>query len=1046
MYSAAYSFIFPLVKTFDHRTADLLHPLAIEASAGTGKTYNIENLTLRLITEEIFGKNRPLNLSEILIITFTERAARELSERIRNNMIKERELEKKKTEPSLSKLKSLEKALSDYDFCSISTIHAFCRKTLSEFALEHGMGFDQELFPENLLKESIYDFWRMLPMELTEFKAFMSVFGSIEKSIPLIRELLREENRARMVPSLEEIEKKRDEKSIAWKVLFRLLNKVRELVEVKKMRTNRIGFEDMIQKLHHALFGAQSPTLLKGLRNKYKFCLLDESQDTDHRQWEILKKIFMNSPEEHNLILVGDPKQSIFKFRGADLQMYLAAKQEIGHVESLNVNFRSTPLLMEGINRLLCLKPLFSTEGGISYQPAKTPQTKSGREVLQKEKSLLPPIEFIQLPENLKIGEARQILGYSIALKILDLLGEGFSLLPEDRPSRKISLSDIVILCHKNSECLEIQEILEQHGLPSIITKQEGLFASREAKDTLKLIEAIHLPGDAGKLRLALNTVYFGMTFEEISLLPDPELERLQAALYRMRETFTDHGFSRMFRNFLSEFRVLERNLEKINGERTVTNIQSLFHALGELHSTKSVTLPEMALTMKQLEEDNSDETRMRIDRDGGAVKIMTIHTSKGLEFPIVFLGGSIFQRHVPHFYTFNESGIKVIDLWKGETGKKNHQTEEKEEFKRLLYVALTRAKTYMVLPLFSTQRSNHISLSDLLWPEAYSLKDRIQFLKSEENSALFSLSYAESVTEGTRCYLPEQTKQVKLKSRLNHSNFLAQSLSLTSFSDLTRSRHTDHHDPSFPSLNESPMENLLPPGRETGEMLHSILELLNFEDFGGGKDSLSKQDQDRLLHCMKKYDIDVKFVPSAETLLLHTLNATISLPSGKQFHLFELKKTLKESEFLFPLKKAGLVRFRHALDESLELEEEVRIESDFFKGFIDLIFEYEGRYYIADWKSNFLGFEKEDYSQENLKKDILKHAYFLQYHFYTLALIKLLKKHLANFDYERDFGGIFYFYLRGMRNGEGSGIYFNRPTSLNLKNFASAILGETLL
>jgi len=434
------------MKKNDTITDNLDKHTLIEASAGTGKTYSIERIVEKLLLEpRIINKESPpppLSLSEILIVTFTEKACAELKFRLRNSILTLYKKERDKNNSDVSERVLLLKSLfSKFDENAIYTIHGFCKKNLQEFAFESGFPFSFEVTETSSLisavLQEIFKGGGDLEQLASLFDAF-SDFDKLKKYVQGIMDsslimryfsLLNDEsinsfkNRyATIYPEDEVVESGvvDSDKTIYFRNLYNLFHKLAVKVSKYKNSKNLITFDDMIINLHNELVIKENAVLLDALRNRYKVVIIDEFQDTDRQQWEIFQKIFLNNKTGHTIFLVGDPKQSIYRFREADLNVYFEAINKIAYKKKLVCNYRSIPTLTNALNTLFNYGPLFKQDDMIHYD-----NVKSGIDLKYEEfykgGEKLPPVEFIDLGDNSTISETSEKLGKYIVSYIVSM-------------------------------------------------------------------------------------------------------------------------------------------------------------------------------------------------------------------------------------------------------------------------------------------------------------------------------------------------------------------------------------------------------------------------------------------------------------------------------------------------------------------------------------------------------------------------------------------------------------------------------------------------
>ncbi len=1180
---------------FDYSKASLSGNTLIEASAGTGKTYTIEHLIIRLLIEDrqINGRiNSPLKISEILAVTFTDKASDDLKNRIRK-CIKNTLNELKSKQNSGKKIKHLEDALFDFDSSQIFTIHGFAKRILNDFALENNVLFNSEVIPEEtLIKNCITDFLEKnsYSADSNQYNDFRSVFPTTNEMIKIIKilfskETLNNDNSGEFdnlifipeLSKLDEITKTNKEiidsiviknynnlknsgylrknidillipfrnhtpqdflndleewfalsfephvveyllnflekyktfikgnfypkkgkaeipeslisRSIknlyenfellqnaydmlktgnAWKMLYEIYKECKVKIHQHKASKNVITYDDMLKLLYKSLKDQNNLSLLQNLKNRYKVILIDEFQDTNAIQWEIFKETFLSS-KEHTIIIVGDPKQSIYAFRGADLNVYFNVSQILHNKFQLNMNYRSNEAIINAVNFLLNLRPLFA-DSQINYKDVLFPEDSNPLTIKQLGNPIAP-IEFVELDDSNTLAQANELLALEMVKKIISFTKKDsdFVLSDKNNNTRKISLSDIAILTRKNKDCENLMEILFKYNIPSVIRRQQGLFQTRETTDTITLLNAIDNPHDSNLIKQSLLTIYFDYKLSDLLELSDNLFSSIQKEFILWNQTELNEGFSIMFQNILEKQQLNIRLLSKTNGERQLTNIHHIYEILNDIYIKESRPLKNIIYKLNELKKSDSSENPMKIDKDMDAVQIMTIHSSKGLEFPIVFIGGGFFKEMEDKYRIFNKDSNTYVDIFKSNDSIADYQNEKSNEYKRLLYVALTRAKSCILLPLIFPNR--YISIVNLLWPQgadknhvkSYINENFAKDIKISGCSEIFSFDSNQNhqTIKPLEFTLNKDSKEYDFSSRIDY---------VTSFSDIaSRNQNNnlieiENHDydkidnkileADILKTSDTSFTTLLPPGAISGLLLHEIMENIeydlfnkfnNISEFASSSESFNlKQD---ILQRLNKYLINENALSEVLDILWNILNVKIPCNDG-DFSLSDITDKTCELEFLLKTNKSNDICLLLSNCPNTDINFHFDSNSSILKGYIDLVFKYNGKFYIADWKTNFLGNNKEDYSCQKINDSILEHKYYLQYSLYTLALIQLLKNQVKDFDYNRHFGGIYYFYLRGIdcRSSNPYGIYYFKPLQKDIEQFETQIVYKSNL
>lgn len=864
-----------------------------------------------------------------------------------------------------------------------------------------------------------------------------------------------------------------------------LILEMGEELASRKGERNVQSFDDLLTRFLEALNSPGGETLGRSVRERFQAALIDEFQDTDPIQYNIFRTLFGNGKAV--LFLIGDPKQAIYGFRGADIFTYMTAASEAAHRYTLDRNWRSTPLLVRGVNALFSPVPrpfVFSGIGFPSVEPAREPGDEpAGDPGAPLRIWFLPAPD----PEGREIGKgvAGKLLSRAVGREIRRLLGAGFSL----RDGTKIHEGDMAVLVRTNREARIVEEELKRQGIRSVLFSTGSIFETREALEMERVLRAAADPERERLLRTALAADLFGSKGEDLWALLEDE-EEWETWLVRFREyrdLWRERGFMAMFQRLLEREEGIVRLMGFPDGERRVTNV---FH-LSELLHREEVEGRRTAdglvrwLSRKRDRtggEEEREEDLLRLESDGNAVRIVTVHKSKGLQYPVVFCpflweglrspgDGEPVYCHDP-----GKDGRPVLDLGTPEREKRVAlaETEGLAEALRLFYVALTRAKERCYFAWGRVRGGGTSAPAWLLhhrreWEEAGGIGamegwfsgasdgDLRKDLESITAAAHGAVELAPPPGEGENVGpLPGETPP-PLSFRPFQGTIDA-SWRLASYSSLLsegkRGPETADRDslPEGESREEERREgggDPLPKGTGTGLFFHDLLEHWDFTrtDDAAGKGLVEEK--------LRTHGLD----PSLGDTVVSMVRRMLSAPLDPLRHEFTLSRIprehrLNELEFHFPLKRTtpeglrSLFGIRRnlgpgpAMDDALE---GLRFSParGFMRGFIDLVFLFEGKYYLVDWKSNFLGEGTESYGPAGIARAMAEHRYALQYTLYTVALDRYLAFRLPGYGYDTHFGGVFYLFLRGIdpERGSGYGIFRDRPPAAWIGKLAGALV-----
>lgn len=849
-------------------------------------------------------------------------------------------------------------------------------------------------------------------------------------------------------------------------------------VSQHRNRKNARTFEDLLTGMHRALNGDPSSPLARRVRERFHAALIDEFQDTDPLQYEIFSTIFRNHCP---LYMIGDPKQAIYKFRGADIFAYLRASSQCDRKLTLAKNFRSHPDLIRAINAIFEMNEsknaLPFVLDGITYQSLESAENKDAK----KYAALLPPgspltIWFIVNNDNNKKEDALVNKQTAIDLACALIIKEITSLIQHG-----VNAGDIAILVRKNKQSNIIARALRAHGIPCVTYGTESILDTEEAIELERVLCAIAEPSNRGYLAAALATNFFGKNASELSTIvnSEDELAQLMEQFKRYRQRWDQHGFIAMFRQMMQENEISVHLASFIDGERKLTNV---FHIAELIHRAEREERLGVDGILKWFSEKKSleiDEMKLRLETDEYAVKILTIHKSKGLEFPIVFtpfLYDSAEIKSDDYIYhsTHERGETKTIFDLSGE-GKEKPKAllEELSESVRLMYVALTRAKarcytlwgninkSELSAPMYVFHNHNFSSVEEFL-TNANSNKNTPNFNKIDDLRALekkakgtISINVISESDPSKFAGISDTGRETTATTSLSCRTFVKGPIlapwSLTSFSSLIFNAKEEYSEKSDEISEENLLEKNLtgkeqtihtfPRGTRPGLFIHEIFENIDFQH-PNSPDSASI-----IANLSKKYSIAECWIPviasTVKEILMHPLEARTST-FHLNFRLAELgtAERTHELEFYFPAssicahKLAELILAERPLSVDKEPPSLARLGLEpirgFIRGFIDLVFTIHGRWFLADWKSNHLGPNVESYRKEHLERAMLEHYYYLQYHIYAVALHRHLRRTIHNYDYDSHFGGVLYFFVRGIhRDTPETGIYFDRPSKL---------------
>ncbi len=1165
------------MQPLDPLTLPLRGRMLIEASAGTGKTYTLALLFVRLLLELELGVDR------ILVVTFTTAATEELRGRIRSRIREALDVLEgvRPDDETLQQLLAgarikknpakaailLKDALTRMDEAAIFTIHGFCGRMLKEHAFESGAPFSME-FLENehaLRTEIMADFWRdrfytasreeaawaaslwKEPQELYENLGghlsrpgvrclpiiedddLVQIRDRLRPLFADIRTLWRQQgeeitallqdnkrlsrnNRAgyghkRLAVALTAMADFTRSESMPWLLpkevsLFstsaingsllqnnhpppehRFFDLVEHFITLhnemtrcqkisillaareylhkelgrRKQEQARLYFDDLLLQMDAALQGPRSEKFAADISARFPAILVDEFQDTDPMQYHIFSRIHQ-AGQNSSLFLIGDPKQAIYGFRGADIFTYLAARQQTPPENryTMTTNYRSTGPMVEMVNRLFDREnPFLLAADAMKFTRVRAAGNTDDRSVYVGD-TPVAPLTCLLLPESGKgkpmaKKEAAKLAARFCAHEIASLLARGrMGTGPDAGP---VTGGDIGILVRTHREAEIMRNALTACTIASVYSGRSSVLQSPEADQILTLLCALLQPEDQDLVRTLLTTDLFGYDALQIEHLrhKEQELDEITAALRRYRQILRQQGFLPMFYTLLADRRNVGRLLALPNGERVLTN----FLHLAELLQEAARNRPGIEGLQRRLadwilrpEEQEEDSSQLRLESDENLVKIVTIHKSKGLEYPVVFLPFLWATRPCSQtkpfsFHQPDQPEQLCIDLGSG--NDEYFQLAEQERLAadlRLLYVAVTRARSNCFFCWGTIKKMDETALCHLLHggqiPDRETLLADLARLSGQQNGLV-----VKQIPEEAAPAMADARSSTTPLAPARFTGSIDTTRGITSYSGLiagsdSRPERPDHDDRGGPLPRPAGFTVFgFPRGPAAGTCLHTIFEQISFTDPTGHQAVVADQ--------LARAGFESQWQQVVTTWVRDVL--ATKLTNGCFLNLITNDQRINEMAFTFPLEKMRLARFNEALSafDIAPLPEQHSELQGLMVGFIDLIFRWKGRYYIVDYKSNYLGDSPEQYGAEQLAAAMLEHRYDLQYLIYTLALHRFLSSRMADYDYERLFGGACYLFLRGMNPHypAGSGVFAARPPLELIRRLDGCCRGE---
>ncbi|MBV1776133.1 exodeoxyribonuclease V subunit beta [Burkholderiaceae bacterium DAT-1] len=854
---------------------------------------------------------------------------------------------------------------------------------------------------------------------------------------------------------------------------------VERRLRTEKARRAEIGFDDMIRQLAEALNREDGDTLADVLRTQYPVAMIDEFQDTDLQQFSIFDTIYpLSDSRDHGLFMIGDPKQAIYGFRGGDIHTYLTARRSLDDRQryTLDTNFRSTHAVVEAINTVFTqasVGPLGAfRHGDIPFEAVKA---KGRSEALTLNNQPQPAIEFIWQPVDEPVNKQTylRVQAAAAAEKIATLLidaGKGHACFTSEKEMSAVRPRDIAVLVRDRSEAKAIRDALQVRGVRSVyLSNRDSVYHSQEAVDLLVWLRAMAEPSHAGRVRAALATYTLDWPLARLDDLVHNELaweEQVQRFI-RYREIWQQQGVLATILALLREEALPGKLLAAAErgGERSLTN---LLHLAERLQAVEADTDGEQGLIRHLAalvsDEQAAAESTLRLESEAELVRVVTLHKSKGLEYPLVFMpfawqGKSL---RAGQALRWRDGESLRIDLTgKDERAKQYAEAAQLDEDIRLIYVGLTRARHALwigIAPLKETGGLAHLlGQGQPLAPAQ--IANRLQALASAHPSH-FAFNQIPDLIPVSAYAAPNAAKTLadarEFKGRIDRQWWLSSYSSL-----IANVHHVSPHEPvnsilpermddpspaftselesikETPDLFAPPHLHDFPRGNHAGVFLHDLFEWMSLQGF----DRIPQQSSLLLTYIESRCKVRdwQDWAPRLHDWLLHVIGLPMSLPDGSVLPMSALSRQTAraEMEFWLPVGNLSYAQLDALVSAAIwPGEPRPALDSQhthgMLKGFIDLSFVHQGRHYVLDYKSNHLGPDAQAYTPEAMRAAMLSHRYDLQAALYCLALHRHLKVRLGDaYCYETHMGGFVYLFLRGMDDRGGGQVSLRPPLSL---------------
>lgn len=1159
----------------------------IEASAGTGKTYTITSLYLRLILGLGY---RALLPDEILVVTFTNAATDELRGRIRKRLRQAEMFFQQQQNNAVAQIKddfltSLLAHITDLptaiarlrdaqllmDNAAIYTIHGFCQRVLKQYAFESGLSFDNQfvLSDDELTALAVRDVWRQhvyplqgvqlnavlqrwpepaalhSPMvrllgrpglqilaptedvvleqkeaalkqahaqlsELPDLTASLAVLfnelpasnGNYLRFLPGrlqaldmvladVMALARKNNTNTCADNIEaftpgkidgSVKKggvppqhpafilleqlldcwrafEKAQKTWAMQFFVQLLDHVQQRLIHLKQQDNVLSSADLLTSLATVLNSAGGADLAAQLRQQFPLALVDEFQDTDAEQYQIFSQIYA-AQAGNGLFMIGDPKQAIYKFRGADINTYLRAAADAQQGYTLDTNFRSTQAMVDACNWLFSRQqdPFLVTDAAgvvrIAYQ-----QVQAGNQQVQPlvvNGSENTALQWLQVKYPGKDKTVARIhMAERCAAHLTHLLNQQ-SFIGEQR----LQAGHIAVLVRSRVEAALMQQALNKRHIRAVFLSSDSVLHSAEAQAIYQLLLAI-LNNSETAFKNALAAPVWSYSLAQLHDMcsQEREWEKMLQLLTELQHTWLKKGLMAMLMAFLHQTARPACWLNEDQGERKLTNILHIAELLQETSQQVHGREGLLAWFARQINQQSEhDQAQLRLESEQNLVQIITLHRSKGLQYPVVYMPFTCVWSDPKDTIYFDTNRQQLVaDLYSDKIPVQAIHEARAEDL-RIFYVGITRAESACFIGIADHERINDVALGHLLPCDGQSLS---QYLMAQQESFMALSECPAEIGEET--YQGDTTAPHGLLVARDYKRRMEKYWRLGSFSGLSHGAHnstvfTARNDGNLAEITNSMVAEAtlnrfnFPRGSHVGNALHSIFEELDFTA-GSSETNLQVIRQQLLSAGLIAQDtLTDGLFEVCRDWLLDCLHTPLT-PSGIQLAHITAQKKLVEMEFYFPVNELQAPALNALLTEYAFVSDAPALDFQtlhgMMKGFIDLIFFADGQYFVLDYKSNYLGSDVSYYQQEHMARAMADNRYDFQLVLYTLALHRYLRHRVQNYAYDTHIGGGLYLFLRGMSakdvNTQGSaGVFLHKPARELIEKLDALIEGKS--
>lgn len=814
-----------------------------------------------------------------------------------------------------------------------------------------------------------------------------------------------------------------------------MLRRVNQRIRQYKDEWHKFTLDDLLTRLAGAV-NRPGSSLAVMIANRWPVAMIDEFQDTDSIQHAIFSTVYRASDEAQTLLLIGDPKQAIYNFRGADVYTYINARRQSTDIHTLGINWRSSPSFIAATNYLFDQPNIFGNDTDIPFLPVNAAPSNEQMQMTIDD-AVCSPYQLIAAGDQetfCTVADLRERLMSYAAEETVGLINGSGRAMVNGEP---VNAGQIAFLVRKRDDARAAQAALAVRGIQSVYLTSDSVFLQDTASDLRLILQAVLEPANDHAIRAALASRLMQTGSEEINALNhDVMLQQQVLTEFRnYHELWQNKDIAPMLNKLIDHRALATKWLNAADGERQLTNLRHLI----ELLQQRSSASPGMYQLIKwfslQQREEQSvavEEQQLRLESDENLVKIVTMHAAKGLQYDIVMIPMPVFsdfRNSGPALFHREQQGKFITSLELGDDAdhRQTSIAEQKSEDMRLLYVSMTRAKYRCYLGLPKLRNFAGSAYGRLLRIDKLKKTDDLEnAVRQQLPAELFDIvdgnrsaltQYSDSFP-AKKLVAPPTPRRLQDSWRIHSYTSVAARLAASVPAFLVTGYGDDDASQEQLQLSNKPSRFTFPRGPRVGVVLHSLMEDLDFIEPARHSELCSR--------AVKRLGLTEPWLPVLEGWLKDILASRLDT-----FSLQDLARNnrLDEMEFHFPLAAdQELIPFLHRQGYLADIDASGVTLEGIMTGLIDLLFRHDGKYYVADYKSNYLGPRLENYAGDSLSNAMDTHQYHLQYLIYTVAVHRMLQLKMPDYDYDEHFGGVFYLFLRGMNEKDGHGIFFEKP------------------